>query len=168
MAPKKRNQKSVEIDPSEICLTKKQKLEGHNSIIGHNGAITYIRLKNFMGHRDFEWAPGPRVNVITGIGKSSVLNAIRIGLGENFNSNVLKKYVRNDASEAVITIQIYNGNCNDGNVYYPEDPDHHYPPPYIELHTIIGKDGQKSLKIECLPENECKSKNIYLPYSFQI
>ena len=176
MSTLKRNQKFLEIDPSEICSTfgstKKQKLGDQIESVPEdqfqNGAITYIHLKDFMGHQEFEWTPGPRVNVVTGIGKSLILNAIRIGLGENFNSNVLKKYVRNDASEAVITIQIYNGNYNDGNVYYPEDPDHHYPPPYIELHTIIGKDGQKSLKIECLPENECKSKNIYLPYSFQI
>ena len=97
MAPKKRNQKSVEIDPSEICLTKKQKLEGprHCSIAGHNGAITYIHLKDFMGHQEFEWTPGPRVNIVTGIGKSSILNAIRIGLGKNF---CMKNIVVNGAT----------------------------------------------------------------------
>ena len=87
MSALKRNQKSLEIDPSENCLTKKQKIGGHIEPVSedqfHNGAITYIHLKNFMGHREFDWTPGPRVNVVTGIGKSSILNAIRIGLGEN-------------------------------------------------------------------------------------
>ena len=91
MSTLKRNQKSLEIDPSEICSTfgstKKQKLGGQIESVPedqfHNGAITYIHLKDFMGHQEFEWTPGPRVNVVTGIGKSSILNAIRIGLSEN-------------------------------------------------------------------------------------
>merc|ERR1712223_141516 len=109
----KRNQKSHEIDPSEICLTKKQKLLPiRNKRINEfedefrNGTITYIHLKNFMAHREFEWIPGPRVNVVTGIGKSSIINAIRIGLGFGYDSNELKKYVRKGASEAVITIHL--------------------------------------------------------------
>ena len=80
--------------------------------------------------------------------------------GFSYNFNVLKEYVRNEASEAVITIHLYNGNFSDHNVYYSKDPDHPYPPLYIKIRTVIGKDGQKSLKIESLPENECKSKNI--------
>ena len=49
------------------------------------GAITYIKLTNFMSHHDFEWKPGPKINLITGrngAGKSSILQAIVIGLGE--------------------------------------------------------------------------------------
>ena len=59
--------------------TKKQKIEAED--LYHNGAITYIHIKNFNGHREFEWIPGPKVNILTGVGKSSILNAIRIGLG---------------------------------------------------------------------------------------
>ena len=38
-----------------------------------------------MSHHDFEWKPGPKINLITGrngAGKSSILQAIVIGLGE--------------------------------------------------------------------------------------
>ena len=51
----------------------------------HNGAVSYVHLKNFMGHRDFTWEPGPKINFITGraeSGKTSILQAIRIGLGK--------------------------------------------------------------------------------------
>ena len=51
----------------------------------HNGAICYVNLKNFMGHREFMWQPGPKFNLITGqveSGKTSILQAIRIGLGK--------------------------------------------------------------------------------------
>ena len=50
----------------------------------HNGAICYVNLKNFMGHREFMWQPGPKFNLITGqveSGKTTILQAIRIGLG---------------------------------------------------------------------------------------
>ena len=63
-------------------LIKKQKIEAEDQY--HNGSITYIHLKNFMGHREFEWIPGPKVNIVSSVGKSSIINAIRIGLGKNF------------------------------------------------------------------------------------
>ena len=50
----------------------------------HNGAIFYVNLKNFMGHREFVWQPGPKINLITGqveSEKTSILQAICIGLG---------------------------------------------------------------------------------------
>ena len=59
--------------------TKKQKIEAED--LYHNGAITYIHIKNFNGHREFEWIPGPKVNIVTGVGKSSISKAIRIVLG---------------------------------------------------------------------------------------
>ena len=49
-----------------------------------NGAITYIHLSNFMGHKEFKWRPDPKINFITGeigTGKSAILQAINIGLG---------------------------------------------------------------------------------------
>ena len=57
----------------------------------HNGAICYVNLKNFMGHREFMWQPGPKFNLITGqveSGKTSILQAIRIGL-----SMIFLKYI---------------------------------------------------------------------------
>ena len=52
-----------------------------------NGTICYVNLKNFKVHREFIWQPGPKFNLITGkvkSGKNSILQAIRIGLG-NFS-----------------------------------------------------------------------------------
>ena len=49
-----------------------------------NGAITYIHLSHFMGHKEFKWNPDPKINFITGdngAGKSAILQAINIGLG---------------------------------------------------------------------------------------
>lgn len=50
------------------------------------GSIFRIQLVNFMVHQQFDYYPGPRVNMITGrngSGKSSVLQAIVIGLGKS-------------------------------------------------------------------------------------
>ena len=55
------------------------------------GAIQYIKLTNFMSHHDFEWKPGPKINLITGrngAGKSSILQAIVIGLGEKISRSI--------------------------------------------------------------------------------
>ena len=53
-----------------------------------DGNICEIYLENFMTHQEFgPWKPNPRVNLITGAngsGKSSILQAIVIGLGNNF------------------------------------------------------------------------------------
>ena len=50
-----------------------------------DGNICQIYLENFMTHQEFgPWKPNPRVNLITGAngsGKSSILQAIVIGLG---------------------------------------------------------------------------------------
>ena len=49
-----------------------------------NGAITYIHLSDFMGHKEFKWRPDPKINFITGdngAGKSAILQAMNIGLG---------------------------------------------------------------------------------------
>ena len=49
-----------------------------------DGNITRIFLQNFMTHQEFDWIPCARVNLITGVngaGKSSILQAIVIGLG---------------------------------------------------------------------------------------
>ena len=49
-----------------------------------DGSIVRINLKNFMTHANFDWHPGPRINLITGVngaGKSSILQAIVLGLG---------------------------------------------------------------------------------------
>ena len=48
------------------------------------GAVTKIELTNFMCHASLVMEPGPAVNVITGrngAGKSSILQALVIGLG---------------------------------------------------------------------------------------
>ena len=66
-------------DHPETSMSKKQK-NGDKQY--NNGAITYIHLKNFMDHREFDWEPSPKVNVVTGAGKS-ILLAISIGLGKN-------------------------------------------------------------------------------------
>ena len=52
----------------------------------HNlgGAILNINLKNFMNHCKLDWSPIEHVNIITGAngaGKSSILQAIVLGLG---------------------------------------------------------------------------------------
>ena len=55
------------------------------------GAIQYVKLTNFMSHHDFEWKPGPKINLITGrngAGKSSILQAIVIGLGEKISRSI--------------------------------------------------------------------------------
>ena len=49
------------------------------------GAIVKLELKNFMNHGELEFEPGSKVNMITGVngaGKSSIFQAIVIGLGE--------------------------------------------------------------------------------------
>jgi chromosome segregation ATPase len=53
------------------------------------GAVTRIKLKNFMTYDFVEFRPGPRLNMIlgpNGTGKSSIAAAIAIGLG--FSPNV--------------------------------------------------------------------------------
>merc|ERR1712079_962382 len=48
------------------------------------GTILNIYLKNFMNHCKLDWSPIGQVNIITGAngaGKSSILQAIVIGLG---------------------------------------------------------------------------------------
>ena len=50
-----------------------------------DGSICKIELSNFMTHEKFEWEPCARVNLITGVngsGKSTILQAIVIGLGK--------------------------------------------------------------------------------------
>ena len=81
---------------------------------------------------------------------------------------MLKEYVHNEASEAVITIHLYNGNYNDNDVYYSDQTDQPYSPAYIKIRTVIGKDGRKTLKIESLPGNECKAKNIYIIFVYNL
>ena len=64
------------------CLPNREK---KTDIIRYaNGAITYIHLSHFMGHKEFKWNPDPKINFITGdngAGKSAILQAINIGLG---------------------------------------------------------------------------------------
>ena len=52
-----------------------------------DGNICKITLENFMTHGSLTIEPNARVNLITGVngsGKSSILQAIVIGLGKNF------------------------------------------------------------------------------------
>lgn len=52
-----------------------------------DGNICKISLENFMTHGSLTIEPNARVNLITGVngsGKSSILQAIVIGLGKNF------------------------------------------------------------------------------------
>ena len=52
-----------------------------------DGFITKIFLQNFMTHAKFELEPNAKVNLITGengAGKSSILQAIVVGLGKTF------------------------------------------------------------------------------------
>ena len=61
---------------------------GSDTYTYKDGNICEIYLENFMTHQEFgPWKPNPRVNLITGAngsGKSSILQAIVIGLGNNF------------------------------------------------------------------------------------
>jgi hypothetical protein len=75
-------------------LPKYQRIEqptvsfGSDTFQYKDGNICEIYLENFMTHQEFgPWKPNPRVNLITGAngsGKSSILQAIVIGLGNNF------------------------------------------------------------------------------------
>ena len=52
------------------------------------GRITNVCLKNFMNHSKLDWSPIRNVNIITGrngSGKSSILQAIVLGLGNYLN-----------------------------------------------------------------------------------
>ena len=64
---------------------------GSDTYTYKDGNICEIYLENFMTHQEFgPWKPNPRVNLITGAngsGKSSILQAIVIGLGNNFIFN---------------------------------------------------------------------------------
>ena len=115
------------------------------------GAIQYVKLTNFMSHHDFEWKPGPKINLITGrngAGKSSILQAIVIGLGEKISRSIfldtysfkgihiflgenakatrrsqnLSEFVNNDAGKAEIIIHLCNiPNENEGESAYRPD-----------------------------------------------
>ena len=67
--------------------SKKQRFDGKNAAAYKykDGNIVRIYLQNFMTHQEFDWFPSARVNLITGVngaGKSSILQAIVVGLGE--------------------------------------------------------------------------------------
>ena len=82
----------------------------------------------------------------------------------------LKKYVGDEASEAVITIHLYNG-FSASSVSIPDYRDEFHPRPnvygnnFIKFRTVIKKDGRKSLNMSA---NECKcipnSQNFFLNY----
>lgn len=66
---------------------------GRKKAKGHRSIITNIRMKNFLSFADHELRPGPKLNLILGVngaGKSTVNNAICIGLG--FDSKLLDRF----------------------------------------------------------------------------
>ena len=77
--------------PAVFVPSKKSRNNGYevtttddDPMVYPSGSIKFIELKNFMIHSSFEWKPGPKVNIITGVngaGKSTIMQAFVIGLG---------------------------------------------------------------------------------------
>ena len=85
-----KQQKSIKC---EIARTINNKFLSSESIVNDcqslsGGRITNVCLKNFMNHSKLDWSPIRNVNIITGrngSGKSSILQAIVLGLGNYLN-----------------------------------------------------------------------------------
>lgn len=80
------------------------------------GSITEIRLENFLTYSNVVIRPGPRLNMVVGpngTGKSSVLNAICLGLGGSKNvlgrADDVRNFIQHGKDKAMIEITLAPG-----------------------------------------------------------
>ncbi len=81
-----------------------------------DGEITKIKLSDFMNHAELDLKLSPGVNVITGLngaGKSSILQAIVLGLGaaakDTKRGRNLSEFIRHGCQKTEIKVHLYNG-----------------------------------------------------------
>jgi len=125
------------------------------------GTIKKIELYDFMCHGELVVKPGPDVNVITGkngAGKSSILQALVIGLGGNAKEadrgyKSLAKFIRHGAEKAVVKLTLCNENPPDfpyGTTWKPKE--------YGKTIIFQRDIGQTSSLIQLKDENDKKVK----------
>lgn len=87
----------------------------HSQEVGvfRSGSIRRIKLENFLTYDAVEFEPGPRMNMVVGAngtGKSSILNAICLGLGGEpkhlGRADDARAFIQNGKEEALVEIEV--------------------------------------------------------------